>query len=256
MMWTKNGERTLDKVLSRIEKVIPEECIDQKFVIDDYSIDATREIAAKHGWLVFYNSLGGIANAANQALNHIATDFFCSFEQDIILDQKWWKQMCAVKCAVSHGVRFSNNKIIRVLEELQNASAGASSSIDNTIFLTDTLRRIGGFPTECPVCADANLRGKLQEIGEQWCINPVVVSVHLRSGFWDYLRGQKKWWTRCTHKGKYCHKTTYGGEIKRFLFSPIRGIQIAYKKRMWQLAFAYPIVRATTLYFTLRYGAK
>lgn len=256
VMWTKNGGEHLHQVLTQIDKVIPEADIGTKILIDDNSSDATREIAARHEWLVFYNTLGGVANAANQALNHINTEWFCSFEQDILLSDQWWQRIQAYQAfysdsriAVFQGIRFTNNKLLAAMESLNPRHTALS--LDNNLIRTSAVKDVG-FPTDCPICVDSNLKRKLADQGFLWRVCPDVVSTHLRKGFWEYLRRQRKWWTQCTHRGAGCFQISLGGDIKRFLFSPIRGIQIALKKRMWQLAFAYPIQRGTILYYTVR----
>ena len=47
VMWTKNSEKFLPLVLTRIEEVIPSDVIFNRIIIDDHSTDNTIEIAKK-----------------------------------------------------------------------------------------------------------------------------------------------------------------------------------------------------------------
>ena len=71
VMWTLNGEKTLPLVLSRINKVIPIEVVNQKLIVDDGSKDNTVTIAKKYGWNVIKNEGKGISDGANTALKHV-----------------------------------------------------------------------------------------------------------------------------------------------------------------------------------------
>ena len=89
-MWTKNGEKWLTPVLRRIDEVIPSENINQKILVDDHSVDRTVEIAKDFNWKVYENPSTGISAGANEALRHVKTDIFASFEQDLFLAENWF----------------------------------------------------------------------------------------------------------------------------------------------------------------------
>jgi glycosyltransferase involved in cell wall biosynthesis len=86
VMWTKNGQATLPTVLKQIAKVIPSEFVNKKIISDDGSTDYTVEIAKSFGWSVFSNEGQGISDGANTALKHVESEYFISFEQDLILN--------------------------------------------------------------------------------------------------------------------------------------------------------------------------
>ena len=108
VMWTRNGEKTLPAVLQRIDRVVPSEMVNRKIAVDDKSVDSSVDLLKKFGWMVFVNEKGGIGNAANQALNHVETDYFCSFEQDLLLSHSWWglRKLLRDKTVVVSGMRF------------------------------------------------------------------------------------------------------------------------------------------------------
>lgn len=60
VMWARNGERFLQRVLKRIEKVILHEEINQKILVDDHSTDNTVKIAKQFNWSVYTNPSIGI----------------------------------------------------------------------------------------------------------------------------------------------------------------------------------------------------
>jgi len=121
-MWAKDGSKTLPFVLKRINEVIPEEVVNNRIFVDDHSVDNTREIAKSFGWQVFFNEGRGISNGANTALKHVTSDFFISFEQDLVLAKEWWekipKHLLDANVAVASGVRLPNQPIaLRKLQE-------------------------------------------------------------------------------------------------------------------------------------------
>lgn len=118
VMWTKNGAKTLNVVLTQIEKAVPEKVVNQKIIVDDSSVDATRQIAARHGWKVYRNLKTGVANGANQALSYVSTEYFCSFEQDILLSPSWFSRMqqriqSFPNAGCVQGVRVPTSRVLR-----------------------------------------------------------------------------------------------------------------------------------------------
>ena len=95
VMWAKNGSRTLDPVLQRISQVVPKEVVNHKILVDDKSTDNTPEIAKKYGWSVYPNRGVGISDGANTALSYVSTEYFLSFEQDLLLAPQWWSKIPA-----------------------------------------------------------------------------------------------------------------------------------------------------------------
>jgi glycosyltransferase involved in cell wall biosynthesis len=160
-MWTKNGAQTLPAVLARIAAVIPDTAVNQRLIVDDQSSDNTPQIAQSYGWAVIPNEGKGISDGANIALRHVETDTFISFEQDLLLARGWWQKipryLSDSKTAIASGVRFVYYP--PVLKKLQEYTAAGYKShdqegkffpyvktLDNTIYKTDILRRLGGFP--------------------------------------------------------------------------------------------------------------
>jgi glycosyltransferase involved in cell wall biosynthesis len=161
VMWAKDGSKTLTFVLKRINEVISEEVVNNRIFIDDYSVDNTREIAKSFGWKVFFNERGGISNGANTALKHVTSDFFISFEQDLVLAKEWWekipKHLFDANVAVASGVRLPNQPIaLRKLQEYATERYRGrekevepflyGKTLDNTNYKADVVRRLGNFP--------------------------------------------------------------------------------------------------------------
>jgi glycosyltransferase involved in cell wall biosynthesis len=112
VMWTFNGQATLPIVFKQIDKVIPKEHIGKKIVSDDGSIDKTVEIAKSFGWTVYPNEGKGISDGANTALKNVESEFFVSFEQDLLLSPNWWSKIPNLlsdsKVAAASGMRFAD----------------------------------------------------------------------------------------------------------------------------------------------------
>ena len=169
VMWTKNGAKTLDPVLKRINQVIPPEFVNKRIMVDDQSTDATRRIAVASGWTVVPNEGTGISDGANTALMHVETEHFVSFEQDLLLAEDWWEKIPPLlqnpQVAAASGMRFASQprgvqklqlyvakkyrgeaNLASWLRNRRDAAFTLGSTLDNTIYKTSVVRSVGGFP--------------------------------------------------------------------------------------------------------------
>jgi glycosyltransferase involved in cell wall biosynthesis len=277
VMWTKNGSRTLPRVMTRIDKVIPEEFVNRRLIVDDRSTDDTKEIAESFGWHVVNNEGTGISDAANTALKNVSEDYFVSFEQDLLLSYDWWEKIPPYlkedRVAVASGMRFASKPAgLRKLQEYELARtlgeskilewlrAGEAAvftfgkSLDNTIYKTRILRLLGGFPkmsTNSGV--DTVLAYWLRQAGYHWIVNYCVQSVHLREAL----------------KQELYHHYSYGSEIREvwrkiedetgkspprisnlvyhFFISPFSGSFIALKTMEPSIAYIGPLLQFYSL---------
>ncbi|MEM2145946.1 MAG: glycosyltransferase family A protein [Candidatus Jordarchaeaceae archaeon] len=137
VMWTKNGAKTLPRVLRRIEKVIPNTYINNKIVVDDHSTDGTREIARGFGWSIYLNPKEGIGFGANEALKYVETEYFASVKQDVLLSSDWWvkitRHMANRDVVVAQGIRLFSNDVLRKLDTTYSAQNLNPYSIDNNL---------------------------------------------------------------------------------------------------------------------------
>lgn len=255
VMWTKNGAETLFVVLKRISKVIPSESINKRVVVDDKSTDNTREIAKSFGWEVVSNEGKGISDGANTALKHVTSAYFISFEQDILLAPDWWdkvpKHLSEPGVAVASGVRFSNQppalgsiqecaleRYRRSNDRIESLLCG--KTLDNTIYKTEIISRIGGFPAMSrPAGMDGVLALQLHQNHFEWRVDDTVRSVHLRKGLRDEL-AHYYWYGLSYEAEKDIDVLSLGA---RLFFSPFRGLDIAVKKRAPQAVYIYPLIR-------------
>jgi len=250
VIWTKNGEEHLAEVLERIAEVIPIENIHRKILVDDGSTDKTVEIAKRLGWEIYTNPKGGIASGANEALRHVDCEFFVSVEQDVVFARDWWDKISPYmdnpQVAVAQGIRISTEPILKKLEEyVYDRRKVGEWSIDNNIFRTEVIRRLGGFPNDCPICVDIILRKKLlRETSYKWIIDTSVVSDHIRRSAKESVT--RSHWKQCT-KTPFCstgeERASFLRMLKLFLTSPIRAFIIAYKKRCLKMLYVYPMIR-------------
>ena len=261
VMWAKNGEASLPKVLLQIDKVIPHENICHKTLVDDHSVDQTVKIARDFNWDVYTNPARGVSSGANEALRHVDRDFFVSIEQDIILSKKWWdripKHMEDPSVACAQGIRVPTHPVLRLLEEWQSDVLGKKPplvSIDNNIFRSKVVRSMGGFPKNCPICTDMVLMKKItNETAYRWLIDSDVISLHVRNNLKSSLEHQYK-------KGYLCARTPYcihdespsvAVNFRILLTSPIRALQIALKRNYPNIIWAYPLLRLYQLNIAL-----
>lgn len=265
VMWTKNGADTLFAVLKRIEEVIPAEFVNKRVVVDDQSTDNTREIAQRFGWTVVPNEGKGISDGANTALRQVESPFFVSFEQDLVLAHDWWQKIPRLltdsRVAVASGVRISNRP--RVVKEIQDYSMELyerrtkseemflyGKTLDNTLYRTDVVRSLNGFPKlRISAGVDNVLAQKIHVHGFRWVVDYSVRSVHLRKGLRQEL-DHYYWYGTCMVS---LDPVLFGRNVNlrrfalRWLLSPVRGLDIALKKRAPEALYVYPLMRLATL---------
>lgn len=282
VMWTKNGAETLPSVLQRISEVIPEEPVGMKLIVDDQSTDNTRDIAESFGWTVKPNDGKGISDGANTALRHVKSDFFVSFEQDLLLAREWWNKIPRYldnpEVSVASGMRFASKpKGVRRMQQYvakkyrgeaelaswlrgrEMAAFTLGKTLDNTVYRTEVVRAVGGFPSFCSsVGVDTILAYMLSEQGYSWRVDYDVCSVHLRKSLNQELRHQY-WhakqlndvWMQIEKKTNARRPpVTKFDVIYRFAISPFTGVFMAYKTREPSIAYIHPLIR---LYYLLGY---
>ena len=252
VMWTKNGEKTLLAVLNRISLVIPSENVGNRIIVDDDSVDRTRRIARLFGWKVVDNEGSGISDGANTALKHVETEYFASFEQDVLLNWGWWDSIPPFlkdsDVAVASGVRLPvfSKSLFKIseysLEKARRLGFPYFKTLDNTIYKTSVIRGLGGFP-KTRMNVDTVLAKQIKGTGFKWVVDADTVSIHLKSVL-DEVKSQYfygKFGERCNAK-----------TVMRTAFSPIRGLQVAWKKKHCQIMFIYPLLRLSHFLGVLR----
>jgi glycosyltransferase involved in cell wall biosynthesis len=274
-MWTFNGAATLPSVLKRISEVIPEGFVGKKVIADDRSTDDTRKIAESFGWTVVLNEGKGISDNANTALKNVESEFFVSFEQDLLLASDWWSKIPRVldnpNVAAASGMRFADKpRGIRKLQmyvakkyrgdaQLESwlrgremAAFTLGKTLDNTIYRTKVVREVGGFPKLASSSGvDTILAYEIDQHGYQWFVDYNVQSVHMRGGlaqelnhqFW-YAKQLKEMWQKISAATrKQAPPVTKFGIVYRFAISPFTGLFMAYKTREPSLAYVHPLIR-------------
>jgi glycosyltransferase involved in cell wall biosynthesis len=285
VMWTFNGAATLPAVLKRINHVIPAEVVGKKIISDDHSTDSTREIAIKYGWTVFLNGGKGISDNANTALRHVESDFYVSFEQDLLLAPDWWSRIPQVfsdpKVGAASGMRFADKpRSVRALQQYvakkyrgeaqldswlrsrETAAFTLGKTLDNTMYRTEVVRKAGGYPKlSLSSGVDTTLAYEIDSLGYQWFVDYSVQSAHIRQDLAQELRHQfwyakqlKELWLKieqATHKRP--PPITRFGVIYRFAISPFTGLLMAYKTREPSVVYVHPLIR---LYYLLGYVSQ
>jgi glycosyltransferase involved in cell wall biosynthesis len=238
-MWTLNSERTLGACLQSIENAIPSDVVNQRIMIDAYSKDGTKTIGETFGWKVYDAEKVGIISQANQALSHVTTDFFASFEHDIILNPHWLSSMFTYmldpKVAVAQGVRLSTNLVLRKIEMY---SLGRDeirySSVDNNLYNTKIIREIGGFTGY-----SRELQDTVWKHGYEWITDKRIVSNHVRGTLLSTGRHIYNFGLLSAYRETH----SFSGQLARFLFSPVRSLHIALSENCPQAIYAYPYIR-------------
>jgi hypothetical protein len=217
----------------------------------------------------------GISDNANTALKHVESEFFVSFEQDLLLARDWWSKIPKAlenpKVAAASGMRFADKpRGVRALQlyvakkyrgeaQLESwlrgremAAFTLGKTLDNTIYRTAAVRAVDGFPKLASSSGvDTILAYELDQRGYQWFVDYNVQSVHLRGGllqelnhqYW-YAKQLPEMWRKisaATHK--QAPPVTKFGVVYRFAMSPFTGLFMAYKTREPTLAYVHPLIR-------------
>jgi len=256
VMWTKNGEKTLPLCLEGVEKALGNK-IHRRIAVDGHSKDRTVQILKEYKWEVYQNPdpLGGIPTGANEALRRVDCKYFVSVEQDVILCPNFWQEVFPLledeKTVVASGIRIPDKpKALRKIYEYTFErymsdpqkwvrSALLGFSLDNTIYKTEAIRMLGGFPDPgVSGGVPGLLAKKVFSSGYLWRVNPSAVSIHVRENAKDEI---KHWY----FYGR-CFKAL-GGSITKILIiailSPLRASIIAWKKRTLGALWVYPAIR-------------
>ena len=281
VMWTKNGGATLPAVLKRIAEAIPSGSVNKRVIADDWSTDNTREIAKSFGWTVVANEGKGISDNANTALKAVESEFFVSFEQDLLLARDWWlkvpRAMENPLVAVASGMRFSDKpRGVRRLQEyvakkyrgeaqLESWLRGREMSaftlgktLDNTIYRTAVIRELGGYP-KMPASSGVDTALAYMVSGRYlWFVDYSVQSDHLRQGLMQELNHQywyanqlREMWRKIrSSTGAIPPPVTRKDVFFRFAMSPFTGLFMGYKTREPSIAYIHFLLR---LYYLLGY---
>jgi len=219
-------------------------------LVDDHSTDNTVKIAKQFNWSVYTNPSTGIPSGANEALRHVKTKLFISLEQDLLLAEDWWskipRHLLNEKVAVASGIRLANKpRAVRKLEEYKMERYSKENflypTLDNTMYKTEPIQKLGGFPRLYTSGGlDIVLAKRLYSKGYTWKVDYTVKSTHLRDGLGEELM-HEYWYGAC--KRKIDPGVLNAWEALRLLFSPIRGLDIAIKKRAPQIVYIYPLLR-------------
>ena len=274
VMWTYNGAATLPSVLKRISQVIPQKFVNKKVISDDRSTDNTREIAESFGWQVVLNESKGISDNANNALRHVESDFYISFEQDLILASDWWSKISKAfddpKVAAASGMRFADKPrgIRRMQQYVAKKYRGAAhldswlkgremaaftlgKTLDNTMYRTSVMKSIGYPKLSSSSGVDTLLAYEIQQHGYQWLVDYTVQSCHLRDGlmqelnhqFWYAKQLPELWHAITAVTQTQAPPVTKFGVIYRLLISPFTGVFMAYKAREPSIVYIHPLIR-------------
>jgi hypothetical protein len=116
-------------------------------------------------------------------------------------------------------------------------------TIDNTIYKTKYIRMLGGFPQlRVSGGVDTVLAKNILGRNLEWRVNFEAVSIHLRSSIMEELR-HYYWYGICASELE--GKKAMARILLISCYSPIRGVEVALKKRSLEIAFIYPAMRWT-----------
>jgi glycosyltransferase involved in cell wall biosynthesis len=244
VIWTKDGEKTLVPCLKSIERAIGPNQVNQKIAVDGHSKDNTKAILKQFGWTVYDAEKVGIQFQAKQAISLVETPFFASFEQDIILNPRWFQLALRhfyekENVAVVQGVRISLNRTLRIIEAAGLDRKIRYSSIDNNLYRTDIIKSLD-LPSKYPLSFDRALQDLILDKGFKWIVDDQLVSLHNKQSF---IRDAKKICNDITRCKYMRDNVPFSRVLKIFAFSWVRGAQMGLKSKYPLVIFAYPYYR-------------
>ena len=251
VVWTSDSERTLDQSLNSIENAIPAINTCHKIAVDGGSRDKTVAILNGHGWEVF-SSPRGIPHQANRALSLVDSEYYASFEHDILLSPNWLPRMERLiqdpKAAVAQGIRiFNGSRVFEAIEKYQLQTGRFPKwfySLDNNLYKTKIIRQIGGYPRLCPVSTDGVLRQAVLKAGYSWLTDLDCISYHLRRSYWHQLTHRiRGYMYRRFFDWQGTGSESFPKLLGGVFLSPISGARIARHQRVPSVFVAYPIYR-------------
>lgn len=266
VIWAKNGSRTLDCVLKRINKAIPSKIVNQRILVNDHSVDDTVSIGKSNGWKVLLNNGVGISDAANTALEAITSDWFASFEQDVLLSSNWWLKISNMvsknNVAALSGVRFlPQSHLCYGIEYYNNIKQdGYGKTLDNTLWNTEKLKQVGGFPKLSCAGLDTYLANTFKVKGYQWLVNHDVQSLHLHNGLMDELKRYTFYGESLQQLYSVINDSNYDSEVLgtfiwKLCKSPLSSLIMIKATHDPRLFFSYPAVRLGWLIGYIRGGS-
>lgn len=244
VMWTKNGEKFLPKVLRRIDEVIPSQYVGKQIMVDDHSEDNTVRVAKDFGWTVYRNHGRGLKDAIVTALSYVSADFFISVEHDVILARDWWekipKYMKDEKVAVAQGVRIATHPVLKKLDEYvierKDICEDDLISIDNNIYRTSVICSL-----RLNLLDHAKVKREIEKKGMKWVVDRTVISDHIRHGIAASVNHAYR--MGLLTRGKLNRSRMF----KLFLLSPLRAMHIIFKKKSPEIIVVYPLIRLAIL---------
>ncbi len=261
VMWTLNSAGTLDKSLLSIAEAVPERRICHRIIVDGGSRDNTVELATRFGWDVF-RSASGIWRQANYALDRVDSEFYASFEHDILLSKNWLPRVeeaiMRENVAVAQGIRlFRGSGTLAAMDRWNyehRTMSAPYASLDNNLSETEVIRKAGGYAAPSgPAGTDSLLIEAVHRQGYEWVIDRQCVSGHMRPGIPSYARhilgGQQR--------AMMEYEKEYGPRpIARLLFSPLRGAQMAARYHAFSAFAGYPVYRFLIFVIAKRLAAQ
>ena len=185
----------------------------------------------------------------------------------MLLSRNWWNKVSALilnkeGVAAACGLRFlPKNNFCFSVEPFQltrkdiDFYGGFGKTLDNTIWNTEALRSIGGFPKVNFAGIDTFVFHLLESKGYKWLVEYDVKSLHLHYGgllnefkhYYFYGLSLPEIYSRLRNFGNIYENENLSCLFLRFLKSPISSFKMALKMHDSRLILCYPIIRLCLL---------
>ncbi|HEX9667010.1 MAG TPA: TIGR04283 family arsenosugar biosynthesis glycosyltransferase [Thermodesulfobacteriota bacterium] len=179
---TYNESKTIDLTLSKLSKVIPQDC--EVIVIDGFSNDNTQEIVKNFNHVKLFNCKKGRSVQMNFGAQKASKDFLLFLHADTILNSNCIEYLTKELKSNTivwgwFSIKLNNNRVIyRFIEIFANLRARLTGTPlgDHAIFVKKGIfDKIGGFP-DIPLLEDLEFVRKLKCISRGKRINTSVIT--------------------------------------------------------------------------------
>ena len=134
-------------------------------------------------------------------------------------------------------MRLASHPTLKKIEEyaLEREDIGYSS-LDNAVYRTRVIRKIGVFSPKHLTSVDQDLQDAVISKRYSWIVDKTIISKHIRKRLWKAL---KQDYEIALFSSYLDPLTTLN--ILRLYYSPIRALEISVKKKWPEALFVYPV---------------
>ncbi|RLE48909.1 MAG: glycosyltransferase family 2 protein [Candidatus Methanomethylicota archaeon] len=204
---TYNEEKFIERCLKSLCSQTVSRSEYEIIVVDGYSTDKTREIAAKYADKVIYQVSKGVGGARNDGAKEAKGEILVFTDADVIFPRDWLEKILSyfekandviAVCGPDEPLERSGKlvtfyKLVNSFSKLLHRMGIVGTRGTNTAVRRDVFFKIGGY-TDYPLCDDVELGLRLRKLGKVVYSDEVKVLMSARRfNKYGILRVLKEW---------------------------------------------------------------